>query len=491
MPNLLYIHSDQHNASVLGCAGDGVVRTPHLDRLAARGVIFDSVYCCSPICVPSRMSALTGLHPHRNRVWTNEHCLDSGLPTLAHSMGAAGYDPVLVGRMHSIGPDQLHGYTERLVGDHSPNFLGGKGPARGYLEGTAGPFRVSVERSGAGQHAYEIHDEEVAAAAVDFLNRIGIRKRAGLHDRPFSLSVGFMLPHPPYVVRKREYDLYRDTVSMPRHAEPGDEADHPFYRWWRGYTGIENPATEEETRRSRSAYWGMVTRMDAMIGDILLALERNGLADDTLVVYTSDHGDMLGERGLWWKHVFFEDSVRVPLIVSWPGRLPAGERCGRVVSSLDVTATMLDALDAPALPESSGRSLVPLLNDRTTPWDDSAFSEYCSDEYAPPGGVYHRMVRRGKYKLCCYHDETPLLFDLENDPDERRNLAGDRSHAAVRDELVSLVLDGWDPEAVKQEMAIMKSRNDIIRDWVKKTDPAESIRWEMKEEMNYLDVRKG
>jgi choline-sulfatase len=214
------------------------------------------------------------------------------------------------------------------------------------------------------------------------------------------------------------------------------------------------------------------------------------LADDTLVVYTSDHGDMLGERGLWWKHVFFEDSVRVPLIVSWPGKLPAGERCGRVVSSLDVTATILDALDAPALPESPGRSLLPLLNDESAPWDDVAFSEYCSDEYAPPGGDYHRMIRRGKYKLCYYHGEPPLLFDLESDPEERRNLAGDPSYASVRDELVSLVLAEWDPQVIQEEMVVMKSRNGIIRDWVKRTDPAESIRWEMKEEMNYLEGGK-
>jgi len=150
-PNLLYIHTDQHNPFVTGCYGDLLVATPNLDQLAADGVRFDNVYCPSPICVPSRMAMLTGRHPYQNEVWTNSHILDSGIPTLAHAMGAAGYRPVLIGRMHAVGPDQLHGYAERLVGDHSPNHIGGSSVARGVLDGTAGPERISLQRSGAGK----------------------------------------------------------------------------------------------------------------------------------------------------------------------------------------------------------------------------------------------------------------------------------------------------------------------------------------------------
>ena len=123
-PNLLYIHSDQHTPFVTGCYGDPLVQTPHLDRLAAHGVVFDSAYCCSPICVPSRMAMLTGQHPYQNQVWTNQHILDSAIPTFAHALGAAGYRSVLAGRMHVRGPDQLRGYSDRLVGDHVPNHLG-------------------------------------------------------------------------------------------------------------------------------------------------------------------------------------------------------------------------------------------------------------------------------------------------------------------------------------------------------------------------------
>ena len=201
-PNLLYLHSDQHSPFVAGCYGDELVHTPNLDRLAARGVVLDACYCPSPLCVPSRMSALTGRHPFENGVWTNSHVLDSAIPTLAHSMGADGYRPALIGRMHALGPDQLHGYAERLVGDHGPNHLGGRGVDHGELTGTAGPARVSLVKSGPGQSAYQVHDEDVTECAVEWLGRQGERRRDG-DDSPFSLSVGFMLPHQPFVAKGR------------------------------------------------------------------------------------------------------------------------------------------------------------------------------------------------------------------------------------------------------------------------------------------------
>ena len=162
-PNLLYIHSDQHSPFVLGCAGDPLVQTPNLDRLAARGVQCTNVYCPSPVCVPSRMSMLTGRYPSDNEVWANNQILDAGIPTIANAMGAAGYDPVLIGRMHSNGPDQLHGYVDRPVGDHGSNW-GGSGLAPGNL-------RASVEAAGPGQGAYQVHDEDVTAATVNFFDR--------------------------------------------------------------------------------------------------------------------------------------------------------------------------------------------------------------------------------------------------------------------------------------------------------------------------------
>ena len=209
-PNLLYIHSDQHNPYVMGCAGDPVVETPHLDRLADEGVQCTQVYCPSPVCVASRMAMLAGRYPSDIEVWTNNQILDSGVPTMAHAMGAAGYQPVLIGRMHSIGPDQLHGYVARPVGDHSSNWPGGgQAPAMS---------RSSLEKAGPGQSSYQVHDEDVTAAAVYFLNQMGVQKRAGQAEGPFSLSIGFMLPHSPYLARRPLYDYYRARIRPPTGA---------------------------------------------------------------------------------------------------------------------------------------------------------------------------------------------------------------------------------------------------------------------------------
>ena len=491
-PNLLYIHTDQHNPYVTGCYGDPLVQTPNLDRLAANGAVFDHVYCPSPICVPSRMAMLSGRHPFQNQVWTNSHILDSAIPTLAHAMGAAGYQPALMGRMHSVGPDQLHGYAERYVGDHSPNHIGGSGVARGVLDGTAGPDRISLVKSGPGQMAYQVHDEYVTAATVDYLNRLGVKKRSDGRLDPFSISVGLMLPHPPYVARREDYALYREQMTLPAKPLPFDQVTHPFLRAWRTHTGIES-VTQDEILRARAAYWGLVHRVDILVGQILDALHVNGLAENTLIVYSSDHGDMQGEHGLWWKHVFYEESVKVPLILTWPGVIPAGQRCGRVVSQLDLNATLLDALGAPPLPNSPGRSVLGLISDvRATPeWEDVAFSEYCADEYVPAaidnGRTYQRMIRLGDWKLIYYHGMAPQLFNLAEDPGEQTDRAADPGCRAIGDELTARILAEWNPELVAAKMAALRTDNRVLRAWAQQTNPPDQYRWDLRPEMNYLD----
>ncbi len=496
-PNLLYIHSDQHNPYITGCYGDPIVATPNLDRLAQQGARFDAAYCCSPICVPSRMSMLTGQHPYQNQVWTNLHGLDSAIPTFAHGLGAAGYRSVLAGRMHVRGPDQLHGYADRLVGDHNPNYIGGPWNDMGVLLGTETPVRKTLATSGSGQVAYQLHDEDVANAAVDFLNRYGVQKRGFPDAHPFSLSVGFMLPHPPYVPRKEDFERYDGCIPMPRKPVPFNKINHPYLRLWREHTGSET-VSAEEARNTRTAYWALVDVVDQLVGQILHALEANGLADNTLIIYTSDHGDMMGEHGQWWKHLFYEESVRVPLIMAWPGMIPPGQQCERVVSALDVNATILDALGAPALPASPGRSLMGLVSPHPTPraiaperWDDVAFSEYCEDQYSPPGGCYHRMIRRGAWKLIYYHGYEPQLFNLRDDPDELIDRAQEPGLQEVRQALTRQVLDGWDPEAIQRCMADKRADNEILSAWAKNIQPPNQYQWTVRPEMNYLDNVRG
>lgn len=494
-PNLLYIHSDQHNPFVTGCYGDPLVATPNLDQLAAQGAVFDAAYCTSPICVPSRMSMLTGLHPYQNEVWTNRHVLDSAIPTYAHALGAAGYRSILAGRLHVRGPDQLHGYADRLVGDHMPNQLGGPMPEMGVLRGTETPVRKTLATSGPGQVAYQLHDEEVTAAAVNFLDQIGRERRAGLDPEPFSLTVGFMLPHPPYVPRRADYDRYRSRVTLPRKPRTFAEESHPYLRRWRTHTGSED-VTEEEALNTRAAYWALVEQVDSMVGQILTALATNDLTRDTLIIYTSDHGDMMGEHGLWWKHVFYEESVRVPLIMAWPGVIESGQRCARVVSALDVNATILDALNAPALPRSPGRSLLGLVGEGNvgagrgpTDWEDIAFAEYCEDQYSPPGGAYQRMVRQGRWKLVDYDQDPPQLFDLVDDPDEQVDRAGDPACGPIIEELQAIVRDGWDPDQVRAKMAAMDADNSILEPWARHVQPVEHYRWLARAEMNSLEEK--
>ena len=491
-PNLLYIHSDQHAAAVTGCYGDPLVRTPNLDQLAERGVLLGNVYCPSPICVPSRMSMLSGRYPYENQVWTNSHMLDSGIPTFAHAMGAGGYRPSLVGRMHSVGPDQLHGYAERLIGDHGPNQLGGSGVDHGVLSGTAGPNRVSLRLSGHGQSAYQVHDEDVTAATIDYLNRLGVKKRAGQPAEPFSLSVGFMLPHQPFVARLEDYCHYYENVTPPKDPEPFGEHLHPHIKRWRKACEIEE-VSEEEIRRARAAYWALVYRMDVMIGRVITALLENDLEENTLIVYMSDHGEQVGEHGLWWKQTFYEDSVKVPTILAWSGHLPESIRCDKVISSLDLNATMIDALGCPVLPNSQGRSLLPLLTDpENAEWDNVAFSEFCQDAVGaggsfPEEGVFQRMIRRDNWKLNYYHCQPCQLFDLEVDPRELNDLAADPAHQETVEKLKAEVLNGWDPEWICERMAELRSNRQILVSWGRRVRPPDQYRWNLEPEMDYLD----
>ncbi len=487
-PNILFLMSDQHTQKITGCYGDPLVRTPHLNALAQRGVAFDNAYCPSPICTPSRMSLLTGRWPVTQACWTNSDMLASDIPTYLHCLGAAGYRPALIGRLHSVGPDQLRGYAEREVGDHSSNWIGGRPHQMGVLDRTNDPFRVSLQRSGAGQSAYELHDEDVADAACAWLERHVARRAAG-DDQPFALGVGMMLPHQPYVARAADFAPYAETIGLPAIARPDEAADHPYLVKWRHITGTAD-VCDAETLRARAAYYGLVTRLDALIGQVLARLEASGLADDTIVIYTSDHGDQLGERGLWWKQTFYDESAKVPLIVAWPGQLPQGEHRSQVVNLVDLGPTLLDAVGAPALPTTDGVSFLPVLRNAAAPWLNLTYSEYCTDGSARWDGgnsVVQRMVRCDNWKLIYFHGYRPQLFDLARDPHETQDLGADPIHAATRERLLKLLHAGWNPEAIVKTLATRRADREILAQWWRAVEPPDGYRWTMKMEDNWLD----
>jgi choline-sulfatase len=487
-PNILLLFSDQHASRVTGCYGDPVVRTPHLDSLASGGVTFANAYCPSPICLPSRMSFLTGREPVHQACWTNHDILPSGIPTYAHALGAAGYDATLVGRLHSIGPDQQRGFRARFVGDHSTNWIGGKGHDLGPLDKANDPWRESLTASGPGGSAYERHDDDVTDAAVDYLHELG-RGRASGDTTPFALTVGWLLPHAPYVCSPELYAHYEGRIPPPAIPVPNDE--HPHYRWWRTNRGVSD-ATDAEIERARTAYYGLVSALDAMVGRVLHALEESGLAENTLVVYISDHGEHIGERGLWWKSTLYDEAAKVPMIISWMDRIQGGRREDAVVGLTDLTATMLDAAGAPALPNSQGRSFLPLLLDPDAPWRDEVVSEYVNDGVpAWSGGrmVISRMLRRDRYKLIWHRGHPEQFFDLENDPMERNDLAGDPALRGVRDAMRERLLSDWDPEEIATTLEARKAEHLLLAEWAAQVEPPDLIRWPMKPEDNWLAER--
>jgi len=476
-PNLLIIMSDQHSPHILGCYGDPVVRTPRLDALAAQGVRFESTYCAAPLCVPSRMTWLTGRSASDLHCWINDF-EDSATPTFAHALALAGYGTVLCGRMHFEGPDQHHGFVRRLVGD----VTGARDTTRPLFENripehTNGQTWESVRDSGPGRSSYMAYDEAVTRRACAYLRERGKADEGS----PFCLVVGYVLPHNPYICPRELFDEYMDKVAVPTVLPEELEELHPAMKEWRRVRGVDLLGADD-FRRARAAYYGLVTMMDGNIGALLDALQESGLAKETVVVYLSDHGEMLGEHGLWWKENFYEASVRVPMLWSWPGRLAQGAEVDAVTSLLDMAPTLLELAGADPLPGARGRSLRPLLEERKVPedWPNVAFAEMHPRRLWPA-----RMVRAGRWKLSHYHAfDRRQLFDLRSDPEERHDLGRSADHAQVREQLLSLLLDGWDGDRIAQVVALQREQVRLVHRWHRAASAGEGEVWRVPEGSN-------
>jgi choline-sulfatase len=300
-------------------------------------------------------------------------------------------------------------------------------------------------------------DDAVEAAALDYL-RDGTRR-----ERPWALNVGFIAPHFPLVVPRRYFDLYPpEGVDLPQIPEGHLEGQHPVFQRMRAMFGTLEAFPEAELRRARAAYYGLITYLDDKVGRLLEALEETGQLEHTLVVYTSDHGEMAGEHGMWRKSNFYEHSARVPLILSWPEGLPAGRRVTQTVSQLDAVAAILEATGTAPVTSLDGESLLPLA--RGAPgaeagWKDEAFGEYLAHGVARPVA----MLRRGRYKLIYSLDDPPLLFDLQDDPGELRDLGTDPASAPVRESLRARLLARWDPVLLEQRVRQGQKERILIR----------------------------
>ncbi|MCD6359516.1 MAG: sulfatase-like hydrolase/transferase [Armatimonadetes bacterium] len=456
-PNILLMVSDQHNPHLLGCGPDPYIRTPNLDALASRGVMFDNAYCAAPLCVPSRMTMLTGRHCSDINVWTNSCYLASSIPTFLHSLGAGGYNTILGGRMHFIGPDQRHGFHERIIGDVAGYIWpGGPGPNFVNIDPAGcGQSGACVRVAGPGRSNYMAYDDLVTDACTEWLTARGAEDR----DEPFCLVAGFVLPHCPFIAPKDLYDYYYETLPLPEMPEGYLENMPEPMKVWRESRNVLD-LTDEEIRRARAGYYGAVEYFDGLVGRMMQALEASGLADDTIVVYVSDHGESAGENGLWWKSQFYEHGAGVPMIWSGPG-LPEGERRSEVVSLLDVGPTLADLTGSPDMPAVSGRRLTPLLRGENAGWPNEAIAEMIGLGFYVPG----KMIRRDEWKLIHYEGFDPILFNLDEDPHEFVDRAADPDCRDVRDYLFDRVMQGWQPERALRELRRAARDRALLNEW--------------------------
>ncbi|MCB1365294.1 MAG: choline-sulfatase [Rhodobacteraceae bacterium] len=459
-PNILILMVDQLNGTLFPDGPARWLHTPNLARLAERSLRFANAYTASPLCAPGRASFMSGQLPSRTGVYDNAAEFRSDIPTFAHHLRRAGYQTCLSGKMHFVGPDQLHGFEERLTTDIYPADFGWTPDYRRPGQRIDWWYHNMGSVTGAG--VAEItnqmeYDDEVAHHATARLYDLA----RGRDDRPWCLTVSFTHPHDPYVARRAYWDRYETCAHLQPQVPAMAYDDHdPHSRRifdandWRSYA-----ITDDHIARARRAYFANISYLDDKIGALMTVLADTRQADNTIVVFLSDHGDMLGERGLWFKMSFFEGSARVPLMIAAPG-LAAG-RIDDPVSTLDVTPTLcgLAGVDlAEVMPWSDGQSLVPLA-------EGGARGEAVAMEYAAEASEAPMVaLREGRWKYTNCPLDPEQLFDLRADPNELTDLAGDPGHAATLESFRIKAAARWDLERFDAEVRASQARRLVVYD---------------------------
>jgi choline-sulfatase len=467
-PNILFIVSDQMVAALTGAYGHPVVQTPHLDRLAAEGVRFDSTYTPFPLCSPGRACMMTGRHASNIGAWDNGSLLAADQPTFADYLSHAGYDAVLSGKMHFVGTEQQLGFRTRLTTDiYSSDFSWVKDEWIAIKESKGADCedvmsqRLSYNAASYDDQCVKIdtwhnclsYDEETHFRAIEYLRAQG-RKA----DKPFMLCASYHHPHEPFWPPREYWDLYEGAeIEIPDFPANLDEIYSMMDRNLNAYHGTRrhNLRDADGLYRLRRAYYALVSYMDRKVGELLQTLEQTGLADNTVVVFCSDHGDMLCEKEMVQKRGFYEWSARVPLIARFPGQWKAGSVCDTPVNLIDLLPTFCELAGAPAHLPHDGESLLPIIEGQHG--DRAIFSQ--AHEAV---GMPCIMVRQGQYKYNYIHGYDAQLFDLKKDPGEWKNLCGDPAHAAVEQQLKKLVLANFNPDAIAAENLASLYRRRLI-----------------------------
>jgi choline-sulfatase len=349
-PNILIIISDQHNKSVMGCAGDEIVRTPNMDRLAEEGMLFSNAYTPSPLCVPARMSFMTSKLPSNNRIWHNNSIMSSGSLTWPHLLAPAGYETALIGRMHFEGPEQKHGFEKRVLAEPMSVYPGAGRMSRCYMKGVppgSGQKRkVMEETGGKGKGVYEIFDEIITDETCSYLRE----KAADKDSRPFAAVTGYLLPHCPFIGDPEMYDYYYEKLPDAEVTQEYLDNLPDTVKRLLESRELHTPLSKERVRACQAAYYAMVESMDKLIGQILDTLDETGLSENTMVIYTSDHGEMMNDHGCWTKSCYYEGSVGIPMLVRCPRLVPEKSACRGPVSLVDIGPTILELAGGDSLP---------------------------------------------------------------------------------------------------------------------------------------------
>ncbi|MBW6421081.1 choline-sulfatase [Rhizobium sp. XQZ8] len=459
-PNILIVMVDQLNGTLFPDGPADWLYAPHLKALAARSARFKNNYTSSPLCAPARASFMAGQLPSRTQVYDNAAEYISSIPTFAHHLRRAGYYTALSGKMHFVGPDQLHGFEDRLTTDIYPADFGWTPDYRKPGERIDWWYHNlgSVTGAGVAEISNQMeYDDEVAFLANQKLYHLA-RERDDVERRPWCMTVSFTHPHDPYVARRKFWDLYEGCEHLlPEVGNMPIESQDPHSQriiFSCDYKNFE--VSEEHVRRARQGYFANISYIDEKVSELVDTLTRTRMLDDTLILFCSDHGDMLGERGLWFKMNFFEGSARVPLMIAGPGVPPALHTAP--VSNLDVTPTLCDlagiSMDE-IKPWTDGESLKPMMDG--APRISPVLMEYAAEgSYAPMVGI-----REGKWKYIHCELDPEQLFDLDSDPRELNNLAGDPAHADILEGFRAKRKAKWDMAAF--DAAVRESQ---ARRWV-------------------------
>jgi len=459
---------DQMAPQSLPMYGHKVVKTPNLQSLANDGVVFENAYCNSPLCAPSRFSMMSGKLCSKIGAYDNAAEFHADIPTFVHYLRSAGYRTVLSGKMHFVGPDQLHGFEKRLTTDIYPADFGWTPDWTNRDKRWFWYHNMqSVVESGVYSRTLELdYDEEVCYQAVRHLYDTARDD----DSRAFFLTTSFIQPHDPYMTPQACWNHYdHDEIDMPAvRPIPLAEQDPHSQRLYYACQMDQYRITDEHVKNARHAYYGMISWLDEQVGRLLQALEDTGQRDDTIIFVTSDHGDMLGERGLWYKMSFFERSIRVPLIVHAPKHFRSN-RIRENVSLADLLPTVVEIANDGALELASpvdGQSLLPLLHGRREAWSDLVLGEYLAEGTCEPVC----MVKHGPFKYITCESDPPLLYNLDTDPQELKTLAGYQEHAQTEASLREIASKYWNSAAIRSEVIESQQRRLFLQETMKAGD---------------------